>query len=150
MNLINTRDTYPSPNVAQGLLVLEDGTILETLQRDPNPAGTYQLVPHTMKGGALDGLETWAMVNPDLGCFAYPNPDYVDPGGYPMRFGLCIHYGNWPQDSEGCIMVGAENSRNTVPPSPSIGASHGAFEHLDRELGGAGTTGHTITIAEPA
>lgn len=139
MILTVNRTDYPSPDVAMGTL-----NQWFTLQHDPTPLGLYTLVPHVIQTGPLAGLDCYCLVNPNLGVFEEPNPDYSGP--YPMRFAVLIHKGNWAKDTIGCIIVGT--SRDGLPNPPNVvqsGGPNGGFTQL-MELLGTGVTGHQLLI----
>jgi len=121
MTFTNIRDAGPNvlPDVVLGVLNCPDGSKYQTLERDPIPVGLYQLVPHTVVNGPLHGLKTFALVNHALGVYEEPCP-------LATRFAVLFHPGNWPKDSEGCILVGM--TRNTLPNPPNVGQSDIAFD----------------------
>lgn len=127
MSFINTRDAEPSglPDVVLGTLTCPDGVIYQTLERDPIPLGVYQLVPHTVVNGPLHGLQTYSLVNYTLGVYEEPGPGV-------QRFAVLFHPGNFPSDSEGCILVGM--NRNTLPNPPNLGLSRVAFDAIIQKI----------------
>lgn len=141
MNLILTRTDFPYPDVAMGTIVPNKGTIWYTLQHLPTPNGQYNLEPHVIGEGKLIGLHTYALVNPGLGVFHYPNPSYTGPNK--MRFAVLIHPGNFPKDTIGCIIIGT--ARDMLQPAPNVDNSVAAFKQM-MDLLGEESTGHTLVI----
>lgn len=143
MNIQNLWDTWPAADVVQGTIALPDGTVLQTLQHDPCPAGVYTLEPHVIQEGRLRGLSTYALINPALGVFHEPPAANLYTGVSPLRVAILFHPGNWPKDSLGCVLLGLV--RDVPPPPPSVGQSDAAFKKL-MQLLGPGISGHTWTI----
>lgn len=155
MILTLTRDT-PRLDCQEGILNL-NGAQYFTMERpwlDDQPGlscvsvGTYTLVPHTVKHGALVGLETYALSNPGLGVFPEPPAGYA--GSNPMRIACLIHPANWAFQLEGCIAPGKARGLLTPPnsksPEPAVLASKDAFNEILEALGGPGQLGHTLVI----
>ena len=96
------------------------------------PAGTYELALHD----TMDHRKTFALVNPDLGVVADPQPG--------MRSDILIHPANWAWQLEGCIAPGMGQQLNgqTWMVTNSVEAM--------TELQGAvpWIEGHTLTIVE--
>ncbi len=129
MTFTNIRDAVqPYPRVSTGVLKCPDDSTYFTLQHDPTPVGSYTLVPHTVINGPLHGLQTYALVAPTLGVFHEPSDAEGYTGTYPVRSAILFHPGNYPFDSEGCILVGM--TKDTLVPKPSIGQSVVAFKQI--------------------
>ena len=60
--------------------------------------------------------------------------------GVPGRSNILIHWGNSPQDTNGCILVGLDKGENFV------GSSRAAFSRLHPLLRAAQIAGETISI----
>lgn len=67
------------------------------------PSGIYKLVPHKYKGKT----NTFALVNDDLKIHHYEQGDS-------KRSTILIHYGNKPEDIDGCILTGKEKLTDEV------------------------------------
>lgn len=114
MNLLLVRYSY-TPRATLGRLIDHNGFVAFTLEdgwraseRAPGgeknscvPDGLYELMPHN----SPKHPNTRVLVNPALG--VYHHAAQI-PGG--LDFGRCevlIHSGNTPDDTEGCILLGA-------------------------------------------
>jgi Steigviridae/Suoliviridae L,D-carboxypeptidase/transpeptidase len=67
----------------------------------------------------------------------------------PGREGILIHWGNYVENTEGCILVGS--SRGTIQgavPEPAIWDSRATFDNLYREIEGAQAAGVVLTIRD--
>ena len=92
---------HPHPTRTLGVLVLPDGTAIQTLEpiwagNEPFKSciltGTYEVAPH---------------LSPTKGdCFKIHD--------VPGRSDILIHAGNKLQDTKGCILVGMSRSGNTI------------------------------------
>lgn len=71
--------------------------------------------------------------------FPHMNEDAPLLTGTEPRTGIFIHVGNYPKDSEGCILVGRSQSRDFV------GNSKDAFERLVQKLGKEAFTVEIVT-----
>ena len=60
------------------------------------PAGGYTLEAHTYKQGTKQELETWALVNEELGVYHYPSPRA-------SRDLILLHPANRSDQLQGCI-----------------------------------------------
>lgn len=103
----------------QGVLTVAENTF-QTLERAWVPVGdsksgapgvsciapgVYQLVKHSSELHP----RTWALVNAGLDLLHFPDPLRAH-----MRAAVLIHVGNYPHDSNGCILVGVTKSNCTV------------------------------------
>lgn len=160
MNLNLVRDTE-TEECTLGTMQVGDA-VYQTIEQPNNhdqpghscvPCATYQLVPHI--SGHLhevDGvtpLQTWALVNPAVGIFHAPSDVPADyEGEYPARKECLIHPANWAFQLEGCIAPGLFRKQSSQ--GMMVTSSRDTFNDIREALGGAGTTGHTLTIVDGA
>lgn len=156
MKLTLTRDA-PRIDCQEGILSDENGNQWYTMERPwlgdkPGisciPPGMYSLVPHAVMHGALTGLLTYALSNPELGVFPEPPSNYS--GTNPVRVAILIHPANWAFQLEGCIAPG--KARGLLAPSgsttllPAVLSSKDAFKEVLAALGGINQAGNSIQI----
>lgn len=126
MNLLVTRKTF-SPFSTIGELTT-DGLKLNTMEPPRREAK-----PRCIPAGTYDVSIRWSPKHGRL----IPHVENV-PGFEEIE----IHVGNFPADTQGCLLVG-----RTVGPNPDfIGGSKLAFEELFHKLADAKDRGEAITI----
>lgn len=126
MKLLVTRKTFSTFSTIGELTA--DGLKLFTLE-PPKRAEKPRAIPE----GTYDVSIRWS---PKHG---RPIPHVENVPGFEE---IEIHIGNFPGDTEGCLLVG-----RTVGPNPDfIGASRPAFDELFRKLTEAKEHGEAITI----
>jgi hypothetical protein len=119
--IVRISRTSLGPHATTGILTMDHmGFRLFTLEdawRDNRsgvscvPAGHYKLERHESEKYG----KTWAMVNPDLGVYHWPQPEGKG------RFAcLCVHSGNWDDDVEGCVIVGERAGDGFDPKSKRV------------------------------
>jgi hypothetical protein len=70
----------------------------------------------------------------------------------PGREGILIHWGNYAENTEGCILVGSSKSMiQGAEPQPAVWDSHETFDRLYRQIEDAQAEGVVLTVrdAEP-
>jgi len=100
MNLVLQRQTK-SPQSTQGEMTLDDQHVCWTLER---PLPEYPADFHCIPAGTYP-------------ISLYPSPHFgrlMPLLAVPGHSGIEIHYGNYPLDSKGCILVGKEKSQDAV------------------------------------
>ena len=67
----------------------------------------------------------------------------------PERSGILVHWGNYVEDTQGCILVGSSRSmiQGSVP-EPAVWASRETFERLYREIEGGRSEGVVLAIRD--
>jgi Family of unknown function (DUF5675) len=90
------------------------------------PAGTYKVVlyPSPKFGRMMPLLE-----------------------GIPGRSEIEIHWGNFPEDTKGCILIGTSQSVDAES-RPAIWNTRAAFDSLFPDIEGAQTEGCTISVID--
>jgi hypothetical protein len=67
----------------------------------------------------------------------------------PEREGILIHWGNYVENTEGCILVGSSKSMiQSATPEPAVWDSRETFERLYREIEEAQAAGVLLTIRD--
>lgn len=117
MNLQIKRHTL-KPTSTLGDLYIDGEFFCRTLER-PDVAVEGASHPVCIPLGTYEGSITY---------FPHMKTDAPLLSGTEPRTGIFIHVGNYPKDSEGCILVGLSQSRDFV------GNSRDAFERLMHKL----------------
>lgn len=67
----------------------------------------------------------------------------------PDRDGILIHWGNYVENTEGCILVGSSKSMvQSAEPYPAVWNSRETFDRLYREIEEAQASGVVLTIRD--
>lgn len=118
MNLQVKRHTL-TPTSTLGDLYIDGGFFCRTLERpdaaQPGVSGAVCIPLGNYEGSII--------------YFPHMKEDAPLLNGTEPRTGIFVHVGNYPKDSEGCILVGLSQSRDFV------GNSKDAFERLMHKLG---------------
>ena len=129
-----------------------DGLVLQTIERPWTPSpdgpggtegiscvpfGSYRLVLHDSEAHP----QTWALVNPDLGVWHFPNDI---PAGSIGRSAVLIHPANWAHQLQGCIAPGM--ARSTMMGLAAVDQSRLAFAKIKALV--PWTLGHYLDIVE--
>ncbi|MDE2098375.1 MAG: hypothetical protein KGL39_14065 [Patescibacteria group bacterium] len=160
MELTLTRDMPEGINDTFGILTAPNGATWQTIelpwrQDEPDhscvPSTLYQLVPHVVQEGVLQGLQTWCLVNPNFGVFEDAPASYN--AYWPLRDGILIHPANCASQLLGCIAPGKSRGRLALPGESlanAVLASDDAFDEVKSLLAPDGdvaaATGHTLRI----
>lgn len=134
MKLQLQRD-QPKPKGTTGRLSL-DGTVFCVTLEPPHPR--YEPKFCCIPAG------TYAVKIDFSPRFQRPMPRVMD---VPGREGILIHWGNYVEDTEGCILVGSSKSMiQGAAPEPAVWDSRATFDKLYREIQGAQLGGVVLTI----
>jgi hypothetical protein len=67
----------------------------------------------------------------------------------PEREGILIHWGNYVENTEGCILVGSSKSMiQSAVREPAVWDSRDTFDRLYREIEGAQAAGVVLTVRD--
>ncbi len=130
MRLLLQRDPY-EPEATMGALSIDGAPFCVTLE-PPLTAPEHPCIP----AGTYPVIIAWSPH------FDRPMPHLED---VPGRTEIEIHWGNYPSDTEGCILVG--ESRGGAG-APEVLMSREAFDRLYPQLASAQGEGITIEIRE--
>ena len=155
MHLHLRRFSY-SPTETEGVLIVPPLQPIYTLERAwratsvyragiPSesccPDGEYELVPFERS----NGHKVWALRNPSLGVFVYPDDREHDW----QRSAILIHSGNTTDHSQGCILPGRR--RGVLKGKRAVlesGFRDGYAMNLLTGVLGEMSEGHTLTIMQ--
>ncbi len=133
MKLTLKRSIY-LPQGTLGHLFLNGAPFCSTLER---PAPQFPADVHCIPEG------TYRVTIYDSPHFGRLMPLLMD---VPGHSGIEIHWGNYPLDSKGCVLVG--DSQSVDGDKPAIWNTRATFEQLFPEIQDAQAEGCTITIQD--
>jgi hypothetical protein len=136
LTLLLTRDPEPNPTCTEGQMVADDLTLRtlelplgDGLPGSAIPPGTYPVV--------LAPSAKFEMVQDSwVQGYATSIPHIIN---IPNRTNILIHWGNYVQDTDGCVLVGM------IAEPDFIGRSRDAFAALHAKLAAADSIEITVT-----